>query len=321
MKNNLAAIDLGTNSCRLLITDMEGKSLYKHAISTRLGEGMKQNGNSFTDEAVARGVDCFCSFKMKMDEFNVQKYRAIATAACRMAGNGEEFVAKVKQHSGIEVDVIGGYEEALLNLKGALLNTKDSKAQYVVVYDLGGGSTEITLATRSISPKILHTVSIPWGARNSSEVFGIEEFDPIKNNKLAYEISKYTKDFFEKAEMKKYVDKTCFVATSSTPLRLTHLAKGWTSYDRCRPDGMVVPVGEFDEAIEKVHKMSCKEMAESPLVGENRAQIYNTACVIFSQIYKDLEAKEIVVSLKSAVDGIIMELQNGSNQVSKEHSR
>ncbi len=79
-KTALAAIDLGTNSCRLLITDQNGKTLYKNAIATRLGEGMSAH-NRFTDEAVKRGIECFCTFKMSMDEYGVEKYRAIATAA------------------------------------------------------------------------------------------------------------------------------------------------------------------------------------------------------------------------------------------------
>lgn len=128
----LAAIDLGTNSCRLLIADRSGRTLYKNAISTRLGEGMSA-GNRFTDEAVMRGIECFCTFKMTMDEYGTEKYRAIATAACRTAENGAEFAKKIKQQSGIDLEIIDGYEEAVLNLKGALLNVQDEKAGYVVV--------------------------------------------------------------------------------------------------------------------------------------------------------------------------------------------
>ena len=179
----LAAIDLGTNSCRLLIADRSGRTLYKNAISTRLGEGMSA-GNRFTDEAVMRGIECFCTFKMTMDEYGVEKYRAIATAACRTAENGAEFAKKIKQQSGIDLKIIDGYEEAVLNLKGALLNVQDEKAGYVVVYDLGGGSTEITLATRSAEPEILHTVSVPWGARNAAEKFGLKEYDPVAAARL-----------------------------------------------------------------------------------------------------------------------------------------
>lgn len=305
----LAAIDLGTNSCRLQIADQNGRILYKNAISTRMGEGMSL-GNRFTDEAIMRGIECFCTFKMAMDEYGVEKYRAIATAACRMADNGAAFVKKIKQQSGIELEVIDGFEEALLNLKGAMLNVKDEKAGHVVIYDLGGGSTEITLATKSDKPKILHTVSIPWGARNATEKFGLKEYDPVAAARLDNEISAYSKAFVRDSELEKYRNDVCFVATSSTPLRLTHIARGWEKYDRERADGLKVGVEEFERAIEKVCAMNCDEMAQDANIGPVRAEIFQAAGVIFSRIYKDLGATEITASLKSAVDGIIMELQN-----------
>ena len=312
MDSNLAAIDLGTNSCRLLIADRNGKELFKSAVPTRLGEGMSKN-NCFTDEAIARGIDCLCMFKMYMDEHNVQKYRAVATAACRMADNGAEFVRKVKQQANIDLEVIDGYEEARLNLLGAMANVKDENVKYVVVYDLGGGSTEITLATKEIKPKILHTVSIPWGARNSSEKFNLNDYDEIKAGKLAAEIHKYAKRFATDAELDKYRDRVCFVATSSTPLRLTHIVNEWTPYERTKADGVIVKVKDFDRAIEHVQKMNFDERLEYPCIGQSRAEIFNAACVIFSQIYRDLGADQIIASLKSAVDGIIMEFKNGAD--------
>ena len=78
--NNLAAIDSGTNSSRMLITSQEGEILYREAISTRMGEGMSIN-NCFTPEAIKRGLDCFAKFAAKMKEYGVEKYRAVATAA------------------------------------------------------------------------------------------------------------------------------------------------------------------------------------------------------------------------------------------------
>lgn len=307
---NTAAIDLGTNSCRLLIVDEKGKTLYKNAISTRMGEGMSA-GNRFTDEAVKRGVECFCSFKMLMDQYKVVQYRAIATAACRTAENGAEFVDLIRRQANIDLEVIDGYEEARLNLQGAMLNVQNETGKYAVVYDLGGGSTEITLATREMKPKILHTVSIPWGARNASEKFGLTDYVPEKAEKLAAEISRYTRQFVTDAKLNDYREDACFIATSSTPLRLVHIAKGWTPYKRDRADGMKIAVEDFDKAASLVRAMSAEERIQHGSIGPSRADIFNSACVIFSQIYRDLGARELVASLKSAVDGIVMELQNG----------
>jgi len=311
-KTSLAAIDLGTNSCRLLIADEHGHEMFKNAVPTRLGEGMTKN-NRFTDDAMARGIECFCMFKMFMDEYNVRKYRAVATAACRMAENGVEFAHKVKQQANINLEVIDGYEEARLNLLGAMANVKDENVKYVVVYDLGGGSTEITLATKEKNPKILHTISIPWGARNSAEKFEIGDYDCKKAEKLASVISSYSRKFVDDANLLRYKNEICFVATSSVPLRLAHIAYDWSVYERERADGVVVSTSEFDRAIDKVYLMDEKQRLAHPCIGQSRADIFTAACVIFSQIYCDLGANKIVASLKSAVDGMIMELKDGTN--------
>nr|QIM10724.1 hypothetical protein PlAlph_6160 [uncultured Alphaproteobacteria bacterium] len=308
---NTAAIDLGTNSCRLLIVDAQGNTLYKNAISTRMGEGMSAH-NRFTDEAIKRGVECFCSFKMLMDQYKVDKYRAIATAACRMAENGAYFVDLIKRQANIELEVIDAYEEARLNLLGGMLNVQNETCKYAVVYDLGGGSTEISLATRSLTPEILHTISIPWGARNSSEKFNLVDYDQEKAAKLADEISGYVRKFVKDAKLSDYAGDVCFIATSSTPLRLAHIAEGWTPYKRDRADGMKIAAKEFDKAVSLVQAMSSEERMLHSSIGPSRADIFNSACVIFSQIYRDLGAGELVASLKSAVDGIVMELQNGN---------
>lgn len=310
-QNVFAAIDLGTQSNRLLIADENGKELYKDIITTRLGEGMYAQ-MKFTPEAMERGIKSFKKFAEDMKKFGVTKYRAIATAACRMASNGAEFVAKVAEVSGIRLEVIDGYEEARLNLKGALVNAK-GKAPYVLVYDLGGGSTEITLATNEKNPKILHTVSIPWGARNASEAFDLAEYIPEKAEKLHLEVAKYVVDFCAKSKLADYEGKVCCVATSSSPLRLISWIKQYGDYDRERADGVVAEVAEFDKVISEINAMSREELAKSPYVGEKRSYIFQAATIIFKTIYDGLGVQKLTASLKSAKDGIIEELveENG----------
>ncbi len=310
-QNVFAAIDLGTQSNRLLIADEKGKELYKNIIATRLGEGMYAQ-MKFTPEAIERGVNSFREFADDMKKLGVTKYRAVATAACRMASNGAEFVAKVAEVSGIKLEVIDGYEEARLNLKGSLVNVK-GREPYVLVYDLGGGSTEITLAANEQNPKILYTVSIPWGARNASEAFDLAEYIPANAEKLQKEIEKYVADFCEKSKLADYKGKVCCVATSGTPLRLISWIRQFGSYDRERVDGEEASVEDFDNVIDEVHALSCSDLALSPYVGEKRARIFQAATIIFKTIYDGLGVQKLITSLKSAKDGIIEELveENG----------
>ena len=192
-KTNLAAIDLGTNSCRLRITDNKGNILYREAVSTKLGEGMMEN-KSFTPQAIERGLVCLNHFSDLMNDYKVGQYRAITTASCRMAKNGGQFVQMVEEMCGIKLEIISAEEEALLNLRGAALNAS-KEAESILVYDLGGGSTEISLALNPTQPKMLYTISIPWGARNAAEHFDLCEYDEHKALPLRREVEKYVRDF------------------------------------------------------------------------------------------------------------------------------
>ena len=302
-----AAIDLGSNSCKLLICDEMGKKLYMENFQTRLAEGMHKN-NKITDEAFARGLECFFKYRQLLDKYDVepQNMRAITTAACRMAENGKEFVKKVYDESHIKLEIIDGLEEAKLNLKGAMEHVL-GKSKYVVVYDLGGGSTEVTLATNSKQPKIVYSISIPWGARNSSEAFDLVEYSETNAKNLQAEINKYMDEFLANADLTKYQD-ICFVATSSTPLRLVSMIRKFGNYDRERADGLVMVKDEMDDTIAQILKSTQKELAKNPYIGDKRSYIFIAACIIFKQIYSRLELKNLVASLKSAKDGIIAEL-------------
>lgn len=303
---HFAAIDLGTNSCRLLICDSNGTEICKETCPTRLGEGLYKSG-VFTPQAIERGVKCFFDYRQLIDQHNVSEIRAIATAACRMAANSNEFIKKVWDESRIKIEVIDGFEEARLNLKGALSHVC-GKSKYVVLYDLGGGSTEITLATNTENPHILHTISIPWGARNASEAFNLVEYNEENAARLRQDIGARTESFVKKSYLETYRDDVCFVATSSTPLRLVSMINNFGAYDRDRADGQTMSREDMDKAIDGIFKSTRAEMADNPYIGDKRSYIFIAAGIIFQTIYQRLGADKITASLKSAKDGIIAEL-------------
>ncbi|MBE6445603.1 MAG: hypothetical protein E7019_06125 [Alphaproteobacteria bacterium] len=303
---NYAAIDLGTNSCRLLICDKNGKELCKETVATRLGEGLHKSG-IFTSQAIERGIKCFFDFRQLIDKYNVSQTKAIATASCRMASNSADFIEKVWNESRIKIEIVDGYEEARLNLKGALGHVCE-KTKYVVLFDLGGGSTEITLASNTKNPHILHTISIPWGARNASEAFNLVEYNSEDANRLRQDIRARTENFVKKSYLESYRDDVCFVATSSTALRLVSMIEDFGAYDRDRADGITMDKESMDKAIDSVLKSTRAEMADNPYIGDKRSYIFIAACIIFKTIYEHLGADKITASLKSAKDGIIAEL-------------
>jgi len=307
MTKRYAGIDLGSNSCKLLICDGNGKVLCMKNYPTRLAEGLYEK-NLITQEAFERGQQCFFEYRQLLDQYNVEAndMRAITTAACRMADNGKDFVQKIYQESGIKLEIIDGIEEAILNLKGAIEHVR-GKSEFVVVYDLGGGSTEVTLATNDDNPEIIYSVSIPWGARNSSEAFNLIEYNEENASKLKNEVNNYMDDFLDKSGLDKR-SSVCFIATSSSPLRLVSMIRNFGEYDRQKADGLVMTKDEMDEAIAKLLRSKREELAANPYIGDKRSYIFIAACVIFKTIYERLGLSEVTASLKSAKDGIVASL-------------
>jgi len=310
-RKNLAAIDLGTNSCRIMITDAKGNVLFRDAVNTKLGEGMYER-SSFTPEAIRRGLECLSRFAELLKSYEVGKYRAIATEACRAAKNGSDFVEQAAKTTGIKLDVISPEEEAILNLRGAMLNATGN-CEYLLVYDLGGGSTEITLAANKYPAEILYTLSVPWGARTAAEAFNLETYDEAAAQRLRSEIEQYTRRFLAESGFS-FRCRYCCLATSSTPLRLWSMLQNTGVYDKFFADGQIIITQQLDKLINKIHAMTMTELLNSPYISKNRASIFNAACVIFQTVYQELRVKEITASLKGAQEAVIQDLETGSGK-------
>ncbi|MCM1324552.1 MAG: hypothetical protein NC218_10550 [Acetobacter sp.] len=305
-KPMFAAIDLGTNSNRLLIVDENCVPVYRDVKHVALGEGLAEAG-CFCSKAMERAICSFMDFAEMMQLYNVVSYRAIATAACRMSANTEAFRTEVKKSSGVEVEVISEFEEARLTLKGACLNAP-KEPKYLFVYDLGGGSTEVSFATNTATPEILETYSIPLGARNATEMYQLQDYDAAGVLALETEVKRQLVDFL--AKVRTYPDFTdaAVIATSSTPLRLAAWILKQPGYDKFAADGKCVAVADLDAVIAEILPLTYEERAKSEYVGANRAKIFVAACVIFRTIYQALGAREVVASLKGAQEAIVSEL-------------
>ena len=309
----VAAMDLGTNSNRLLIVNGAGKPVFRDVNHVALGEKLAETGR-FCPSAMNRAVCSFMNFAEMLEVYGVQRYRAIATAACRMSSNTAEFLAEIKKVTGIDVEVISEYEEARLTLLGARLNAPKD-ARYLLVYDLGGGSTEVTLATNSENPEILATVSVPLGARNATEMFGLDDYNAEGAAKLEAAVKTYLQPFLDKIAAVDYHGNAALISTSSTPLRLVSWIKKMPTYDKFAADGVTVSTGELDALIEKILPLPYPERAASVYIGPQRAKIFVAACVIFRTIFRALGEDKLTASLKSAQEAIVSELKGGNLSV------
>ena len=179
----IAAIDLGTTSCRLLVARPEGTSfrvIDSFSRVVRLGEGIQAN-NRLQPGAIARTIEALKICRDKIAKNNVSKIRAVTTEACRRAENSDELLDRARAELNIDIEVITPLEEARLALSGcaAIL---DPEIPYAVAFDIGGGSTEIIWLKLMPSPKnrrsripivqVIDCASLPFGVVTLSEIYG-----------------------------------------------------------------------------------------------------------------------------------------------------
>ena len=169
-----AAIDLGTNNCRLLIArPASANFVVIDAFSrvVRLGEGLAQTGR-LSEAAMDRAVGALKICADKLRRRNVHLARSVATEACRRAANGEEFIERVRRETGIALDIISAQEEARLAVLGCHILLEDGIGP-AMIFDIGGGSTELVLIEPGGPvPRILDWQSVPWGVVSLTETVG-----------------------------------------------------------------------------------------------------------------------------------------------------
>lgn len=163
----LAAIDIGTNSVKLLIGRVTGQRvtpLLHRSVITRLGEGLQASG-AISDEAADRTIAALTEFRTLAEDRGAEKLAAVGTLTLRAAKNGRAFVRRCAEEAGLEVRVLSGEEEARLSFQGAV---GASKAEQVLGIEIGGGSTQIMVGTQS---KVHATWSLSMGAVTLTEEF------------------------------------------------------------------------------------------------------------------------------------------------------
>mgnify|MGYP002783795844 FL=1 len=226
----LGAIDLGTNSCRLLVASVNIASLKKtffrrrpnlagwkiidsFAKIVRLGEGLHKN-SELSPEAIQRALDALKTCRKKMDFQGVTYLRAVATEACRRAKNGYVLVERAKQELDLDIEIINGQEEARLALTGcaAILNPV---IPYAVVFDIGGGSTEVIwlrlLKEHRRRPgypipfEVIDSISLPYGVVTVSESYAQFASSPEIHNDIRIHVYQELMNFVERNQIQSHI--------------------------------------------------------------------------------------------------------------------
>lgn len=319
-KQAYAALDLGTNNCRLLIARPSGENftvIDAFSRVVRLGEGLAKSGE-LSDIAMDRALGALQVCADKLRRRNVHLARSVATEACRRAANGMHFIERVREETGIVLDIITAEEEARLAVLGChiLLEGDEGPA---VIFDIGGGSTELILVepaplgTGSQVPRILDWQSVPWGVVSLTDTVGEAEGDAdhrlARYNEMRRLVSDSFAAFAERiSSVGEQADTIRLLGTSGTVTTLASLHLELPQYDRRAVDGLIVPSSAMRDISTRLSGMSPEQRRALPCIGNDRADLVVAGCAILESILDIWPAERLGVADRGIREGILRSL-------------
>ncbi len=314
-RHTYGAVDLGTNNCRLLIarpTDDSFTIIDAFSRIVRLGEGLGTSGK-LSQEAMDRSVAALAVCADKRRRRHVSIARSVATEACRRAVNGREFVERVREETGIALEIIAPQEEARLAVLGChkLLEPGDGPA---LIFDIGGGSTELVLVEPGEGadrpPRIVAWWSAPWGVVSLTESEGRNAIDG-EDRLAAYARMKAraTDSFSRFAEMlPRDAPGIRLLGTSGTVTTLASVHLALPSYDRRAVDGLHVPIGDMRRISTMIAELDFGGRSNLPCIGAERADLVVAGCAILEAILDIWPAENLGVADRGIREGILRSL-------------
>lgn len=327
-----AALDLGTNNCRLLLAypqfkDTRGGRALRAVDSfsriVRLGEGVSATG-TLNEEAMERTLAALRTCKRKLERHRIIQGRYVATEACRRAANALMFVERIRRETGMNVEIISNEEEARLALLGccSLLGPQTSRA---LAFDIGGGSTEIMWVSARHLPEeekrrkdnvlpfeltIDDWISVPYGVMNLSEQFGGAHYTEMYFEDIVTRIEEKLRPFDAKHRIAEQVraGNVQLLSTSGTVTTLAAVHLDLQRYDRSRVDGLRLPVAAIEGSIERLLGMKVYERFNHPCIGADRSDYILSGCAIFRAIQRVWPFSHITIADRGVREGIIVSL-------------
>ena len=313
-RHTYAAIDLGTNNCRLLIArPTDGGFTVVDAFSrvVRLGEGLATSGR-LSDPAMDRAVEALGVCADKLRRRRVSLARSVATEACRRAANGRKFIDRVKHETGIALEIIAPQEEARLAVLGChkLLEPGDGPA---LIFDIGGGSTELVLVdpgNEDEVPRIKAWWSAPWGVVSLTESEGKAAIEGSGRVAAYGRMRERVRHSFARFTELLPADKENIrlLGTSGTVTTLASVHLALPSYDRRAVDGLHVPIEAMREISSAIAHMDGDERAALPCIGAERADLVVAGCAILEAILDIWPAAQLGVADRGIREGILRAL-------------
>ncbi len=319
------ALDLGTNNCRLLLARPSRRGfrvIDAFSRIIRLGEGVSQTGR-LSDHAMERTMEALRVCAGKIERHNGARTRMVATQACRVAANGAEFIDRVKRNFGLDIEVLTPETEARLAVAGCA-SLVDPAADYVLVFDIGGGSSEIAWLdmTRlgkqrggaagrgNIDQAIVAWTSLPVGVVTLAERFDGRVVTPQSFAAMSAYVTELLKPFqaahaFDDALAGRRVH---LLGTSGTVTTIAGVLLGLARYDRSRVDGIWLRSPDIADVTQRLLQLSYDQRIAEPCIGRERADLVLAGCAILDAIMSMWPAERLRVADRGLREGILATL-------------
>ncbi len=321
-----AALDLGTNNCRLLIARPTRRGF--HVVDAfsriiRLGEGVMTTG-MLSQAAMARTLDALRVCAAKISRHHVDRAKLVATEACRIAGNGPEFIARIRNELGLAMDILTCEEEAKLAVSGCA-SLIDLRCDLALVFDIGGGSSELiwldlarrrgqwrrTLADRlDAHTCIAAWTSVPAGVVTLAERHGGRHVSEQSFEAMVAEVTSHLAPFEAEHGFRERLasGNVHLLGTSGTVTTLAGILLGLERYDRNRVDGCWLEVDDVRRITYGLLRRSYEERVAEPCIGRERADLVLAGCAILEALLRMWPAQRLRVADRGLREGMLATL-------------
>ncbi len=326
-----AALDLGTNNCRLMIATVSNsqfKIVEAFSRIVRLGEGLGLSGR-LHERAMDRALRALKICAEKIEKRGVARVRAVATQACRIARNGRDFVRRVEAETGLKLAIISPEEEARLSVAGcaSLLDAGERvpKARAALVMDVGGGSTELSWvdlippdtgpearSRRTPSPRPRYWISLPVGVVNLAERFPEPDIGGTRAwfEDMVADVTGRLKDFDGADPLRDAFaqGEAYIVGTSGAITSLAGMHLGLERYDRSRVDGLWMEHDHCQSVIERLLELGRMGRELEPCIGRDRADLVLAGAAILEAVVRLWPCRHLRVADRGLREGLLLSM-------------
>ncbi len=303
----IASIDIGTNTFRILVSEIKGtelKKIYIDRVVTRLGGGFNKTERLISDEAIDRALMTLRGYAEILEKYSVERVRAVATSVVRESINGNEFIKRVESESGIVIELISGEKEAELTVKGVLKSVSPT-SNTNVVFDIGGGSTEYSYVDQGV---IRAVSSTSLGVVHLAENFLKNDIPSELDIRAISQVvdSVLSQDLHWMSRLSR--EQLSLIGTAGTPTTLAAVVLGLNEYDPNIVNGFVLKRDTVLKIFQDIIKIPREKRLLISGIEKGREDVIIPGCVILLKTMEKFSKDKILVSDGGLLEGVTYSL-------------